>query len=62
MINNSKQNCIDDLCASLTRSSNLRRCLQSKFNHPRNGRAAETLDREAKPIDPMVSESTLPAS
>src|ERR1700730_6240696 len=45
---NSKQNCIHDLNASLTRTANWRRALQTKFpNDPRNGRAAERLDQLA---------------
>jgi len=56
MINNSKQNCIDDLSASLIRSSNWRRGLQSKFDDPRNGRA-ETLDKLAGETNDLTDEA-----
>jgi hypothetical protein len=57
MINNSKQNCIDDLSVSLTRSSNWRRGLQSKFNDPRNGRAPKTLDKLAGETNALTDEA-----
>jgi hypothetical protein len=48
MINNSKQDCIDSLCGSLTRTATWRRGLQAKWpDDPRNGRAAEKLDQLA---------------
>jgi hypothetical protein len=53
---NSKQNCIDDLSASLTRSANWRRALLSKFNDPRCGRAADTLDRLAGETNDLSEE------
>jgi hypothetical protein len=45
---NSKQNCISDLSASISRTASWRRALQAKYiNDPRNSRAAETLARLA---------------
>jgi hypothetical protein len=57
MINNSKQNCIDDLSVSLTRSSNWRRGLQSKFDDTRNGRAPKTLDKLAGETNALTDEA-----
>jgi hypothetical protein len=57
MISNSKQNCIDDLSASITRSANWRRALQSKFNDPRNGRAAVRLDQLASETNDLSDEA-----
>jgi hypothetical protein len=45
--NGNKQNCIDSLSGSLTRTANWRRALQTKFNDPRNERAAVRLDKLA---------------
>src|ERR1700704_5707642 len=56
MINN-KQNCIDDLSASLTRSANWRRALQSKFDDPGNGRAADRLAKLAGETNDMTAEA-----
>ena len=47
MIINNKQNCIDSLSGSLTRTANWRRGLQAKFNDSRNGRSAEALHKLA---------------
>jgi hypothetical protein len=47
MINSNKQNCIDSLSGSLTRTANWRRGLDAKYNDPRNGRAEEMLRRLA---------------
>jgi hypothetical protein len=48
MIDNNKQNCIDSLNGSLTRTANWRRSLQQKYpNDFRNGRAAEALHKLA---------------
>jgi hypothetical protein len=58
MISNSKQNCIDDLSASITRSANWRRALQTKFpNDPRNGRAAERLNQLATETTDLSDEA-----
>ncbi len=46
MISN-KQNCIDDISASVKRSAVWLRKLHTKYNDPRNGKAADTLDRLA---------------
>ena len=55
---NSKQNCIHDLNASLTRTANWRRALQTKFpNDPRNGRAAERLDQLATETKDLSEEA-----
>jgi hypothetical protein len=55
---NSKQNCIHDLNASLTRTANWRRELQTKFpNDPRNGRAAEKLDQLATETKDLSEEA-----
>jgi hypothetical protein len=56
MISNSKQNCIDDLSASITRSANGRRALQTKFNDSRNGRTAERLDQLASETNDLSDE------
>jgi hypothetical protein len=47
MINDSKQNCIDSLSGSLTRTANWRRGLDARYNDSRNGRAAEALQKLA---------------
>jgi hypothetical protein len=57
MISNSKQNCIDDLSASITRSANWRRALQTKFNDPRNERAAARLDKLASETNDLSDEA-----
>jgi len=58
MINNSKQNCIDSLSGSLTRTANWRRGLQAKYpNDPRNGRAAEKLDQLADETNDLTDEA-----
>jgi hypothetical protein len=57
MISTSKQNCIDDLCASITRSAAWRRALQTKFNDPRNGRAADKLDQLAGETNDLSDEA-----
>jgi hypothetical protein len=55
---NSKQNCIDSLSASLTRTANWRRALQAKYsNDPRNGRAAQTLDNLAGETNDLTDEA-----
>src|ERR1700676_870104 len=59
MINN-KQSCIDSLCGSFTRSTIWRRGLQAKYpNDPRNGKAAETLDRLAEETNDLTDEAWL---
>jgi hypothetical protein len=57
MITNSKQNCITDLSASLRRTASWRRELQNKFNDPRNGRAAETLNKLAGETNGLTDEA-----
>src|SRR5713226_5551229 len=57
MITNSKQNCITDLSASLRRTASWRRELQNKYNDPRNGRAAETLDKLAGETNDLTDEA-----
>src|SRR3979490_3218259 len=57
MISNSKQNRIDDLSASITRSANWRRALQTKFNDPRNKRAAVRLDQLAGETNDLSDEA-----
>jgi hypothetical protein len=47
MISNSKQNCIAEISSSARRSAVWRRELHAKYNDPRNGKAADTLDRLA---------------
>jgi hypothetical protein len=49
MIDNDKQNCIDNLCGNLTRTARWRRTLQAKYpaDAARNARAAEKLDQLA---------------
>ncbi|WP_156179624.1 hypothetical protein [Bradyrhizobium sp. LTSPM299] len=47
MIDNKKQNCIDSLSGSLTRTANWRRGLDARYNDPRNGRASGLLVRLA---------------
>lgn len=58
MISNSKQNCINDLSASIARTENWRRGLQAKYpNDPRNGRAAETLNKLADEANDLTDEA-----
>ncbi len=54
---NNKQYCIDNLTGSLTRSAAWRRSLQAKYNDPRNGRAADTLDRLANEATGLSEEA-----
>jgi hypothetical protein len=58
MIDNSKQNCIDSLSGSLTRTANWRRTLQSKYpNDPRTGRAADRLCQLASETDNLTDKA-----
>jgi hypothetical protein len=58
MTNNNKQSCIDSLSGSFTRSAIWRRGLQGKYpNDPRNGRAAETLDKLASESNDLTDEA-----
>jgi len=55
---NSKQSCQDNLCGSFTRSAIWRRGLQAKYpNDPRNGRAAETLEKLAGETNDLTDEA-----
>jgi hypothetical protein len=55
---NSKQSCMDSLCGSFARSAIWRRGLKGKYpNDPRNGRAAETLDRLAAETNDLSDEA-----
>jgi hypothetical protein len=54
---NSKQNCSLDLSASIRRTSSWRRGLQDKYNDPRNGRAADILDRIAAEAEELSDEA-----
>jgi hypothetical protein len=55
---NNKQSCIDNLCGSLTRTAIWRRGLQAKYpNDPRNGRAAETLEKIAGETNDLTDEA-----
>jgi hypothetical protein len=56
---NNKQSFIDSLCGNLTRSAIWRRGLQAKYNDPRNGKAAETLDRPAEETNDLTDEAWL---
>jgi hypothetical protein len=57
IINNTKQYCIENISGSLTRTAKWRRSLQAKYNDPRNGRAAETLDRLASEASNLSEEA-----
>jgi hypothetical protein len=57
MISNSKQNCIDSLNGSLTRTANWRRGLDARYNDPRNGRAADTLAQLARETKSLTDEA-----
>jgi hypothetical protein len=59
MISNSKQNCIEDMCASLKRSAVWRRGLPAKYNDPRCGKAASVFDRLADEMPGMTDEDWL---
>jgi len=59
MISNSKQNCIAEISASARRSAVWRRELHAKYNDPRNGKAADTLDRLANEMHSMTDEDWL---
>ena len=54
MISNNKQTCSEDISNSVRRSAIWRRRLQDKYPDPRNGRAADTLDRLANEIYEMT--------
>jgi hypothetical protein len=56
MILNNKENCTDYISASVRRSAIWRRALQSKYPDPRNGRAADKLERLADEIYEMTDE------
>src|ERR1700687_3431820 len=57
MINNTKEYCIENLSGSLARTASGRRSLQAKYNDPRSGRAAETLDRLASEASNLTDEA-----
>src|ERR1700682_1635389 len=57
MISNSKQNCIDSLSGSLTRTANWRRGLDARYNDPRNGRAADTLAQLGRETKSLTDEA-----
>ncbi len=59
MIINSKQNCINDLSASLRRTAGWRRELQKKYvnNSRRNEKAAATLERLADETNDLTDEA-----
>jgi hypothetical protein len=60
MTNNiSKSNCIEDMSASIKRSAAWRRNLQAKYPDPKNGRAADKLDRLASDLKEMNNEDWL---
>jgi hypothetical protein len=60
MINDDKQSCADNLCGSFARSAIWRRGLEAKYpNDPRNGRAADTLDRLADETNDLTDEAWL---
>jgi hypothetical protein len=61
MISNiSKSNCIENMSASIKRSADWRRNLQTKYpDDPRNGRAADKLDRLANDLKEMGNEDWL---
>src|SRR3981189_2215867 len=55
---NSKQSCMDSLCGSFARSAIWRRGLKATYpNDPRNGGAAETLDRLAAETNDLSDEA-----
>jgi hypothetical protein len=56
MISNNRANCIEDMSASVRRTAIWRRSLQVKYPDPRNGRAADTLDRLANELPDMTDE------
>lgn len=47
IISSNKQNCIDSLSGSLTRTANWRRGLDARYNDYRNGKAAKALQELA---------------
>jgi hypothetical protein len=56
IISNNKQNCIYDLSSSILRSEKWRRQLEVKYHDPRNGRAAERLNKLAAEITDLTDE------
>jgi hypothetical protein len=56
-IDNNKQNCIDSLSGSLTRTVKWRRGLDARYNDPRNGRAADTLAQLARETNSLTDEA-----
>ena len=57
MINSTKEYCIENLSGSLARTASWRRSLQAKYNDPRCGRAAETLERLAGETNDLSDEA-----
>jgi hypothetical protein len=57
MISSNKQNCIDSLSGSLTRTANWRRGLDARYNDPRNGRSADILAQLASETKFLTDES-----
>ena len=57
MINSTKEYCIENLSGSLARTASWRRSLQAKYNDPRCGRAAETLERLAGETNDLTDEA-----
>jgi len=56
-INSTKEYCAENLSGSLARTASWRRSLQAKYDDPRNGRAAETLDRLASEATHLSEET-----
>jgi hypothetical protein len=57
MITNSKNYCIESLSGSLKRTASWRRSLQTRYNDPRNERAAIRLDQLSHEVNELSDES-----